>query len=213
MSSVKPLVIAVVSLLVGLGAGWGLSGTEAKRTDIRWSYGDAELVIDLEKDLADDETLLGKIFSREYSAAGAQNWLRQEQNLYHYTDPALAQQLGNLTFDDPAARELRELRDRRQGPWAYQAQEVRIGVPERDYQPQPGHANVCESGIFFRNNIEVFLPNQPERRILLEASGRYSCPEGYRFPDIQLSRDDALRLFGYNNFSKYETAAAVVVQE
>jgi muramoyltetrapeptide carboxypeptidase LdcA involved in peptidoglycan recycling len=72
---------------------------------------------------------------------------------------------------------------------------------------------VCESGIFFRKKIEVFLPDQPDKKITLQASGRYACPNGYKFPDIQLSREDAKKLFGYSDFSKYETAAAVVIQE
>jgi hypothetical protein len=213
MSTTKTITLAVVCLLAGLAIGWGLTGTEAKTTDIRWKYGDAELVIDLEKDMADDETLMGKIFSKQYSAAGATNWLKAEHSLFHFADPALASKLTELDYESPASRELRELRDKRLGPWAYQAQEVKISIPEREFQPFSGYANVCESGIFFRKKIEVFLPDRPDKKITLQASGRYACPDGYKFPDIQLSREDAKKLFGYTDFSKYETAAAVVIQE
>lgn len=213
MSKTKLIFATVAALLVGLAGGFTLSGTEAKSSVISWKYGDAELKIDLEKDLADDETLLGKIFSREYSAAGAASWLKNKHGLYAYNDPDLAGKLVDLDYDDPAARELRDLRERRVGPWAYRSQDVKVGIPIREDQPFTGHANVCEAGIFYRQQIELFLPDRPDRKIILKATGRYSCPEGYGFPDIQLSREDARKLFGYDNFSKYERAAAVVVQE
>jgi hypothetical protein len=213
MSTTKTIMLAVVCLLSGLAAGWSLSGTEAKTTDIRWKYGSAELVINLEKDMADNETLMGKIFSKEYSAAGATNWLKFEHQLFHFTDPDLVEKLKELSYESPASRELRELRNKRVGPWTYQAQVVKVSIPEREVQPSSGYANVCESGIFFRKKIEVFLPDRPDKKITLQASGRYACPNGYKFPDIQLSREDAKKLFGYSDFSKYETAAAVVIQE
>ena len=213
MSNAKFIFAVVSALVVGVAGGYGLSGTDAKQTAISWKYGDAELVIDLEKDLADDETLLAKIFSRDYAAAGAREWLKGEQGLYRYDDPDLANQIRTLDYDDPASRELRQLRNRRLGPWAYQAQDVKIGIPARPDQPLQGFANVCESGIFLRQRIEVFLPDQPDQRISLVASGRYACPAGFEFPDIQLSREDARKLFGYSDFSKYESAVAVVIQE
>lgn len=213
MSNTKVTIFTVAALLVGLAIGFNLSGTEAKNTLISWKYGDAELKIDLEKDMADDQTLLGKIFSQQFSAAGATGWLKETQGLFPFNDPALAKKLETLGFDDPAARELRSLRNRRVGPWAYQASDVKIGIPSRDVQPFSGYANVCESGIFYRKSVEIFLPDAPDNRITVQASGRYACPEGYNFPDIQLSREDALTLFGYDNFSKYEVAAAVVIQE
>lgn len=213
MSNTKVTIFTVAALLVGLAIGFNVSGTEAKNTLISWKYGDAELKIDLEKDMADDQTLLGKIFSQKFSAAGATGWLKDEQGLFPFNDPALAKKLELLGFDEPAARELRALRNRRAGPWAYQAKDVKIGIPPRDVQPYSGYANVCESGIFYRKSVEIFLPDAPDKRITVQASGRYACPDGYDFPDIQLSREDALTLFGYDNFSKYETAAAVVIQE
>ncbi|MEO0733003.1 MAG: hypothetical protein AAFZ52_09220 [Bacteroidota bacterium] len=215
MSNTTKLILAAVScLLGGIAIGFNLGGDGgAKQTAISWKYGDAELVIDLEKDLADDETLLNKIFSKQFSAAGATDWLKNKQDLYLYSDPDLADKLTELPFEDPASRALRELRLRRKGPWAYQAQDVRIGIPIREDQPFSSYANVCESGIFFRKKVDIFLPDRPDRKITVNATGRYACPEGYDFPDIQLSREDAKKLFGYDDFSKYEEAAAVVIQE
>jgi len=213
MSTTQSVLLAGLCLLIGLAFGWGLTGTEAKSTDIRWKYGEAELVINLEKDMADDETLMSKIFSKDYSAAGAKDWLKNTHDLFHFTDPELAAKLVELDYNSPSAREMRELRNKRKGPWAYQSQEVRVSIPTREYQPFSGYANVCESGIFYRKKIEVFLPDHPDQRITLQANRPYACPEGYTFPDIQLSREDAKKLFGYDNFGKYETAAAVVIQE
>ena len=213
MSTAKVILIAGVCLLLGLAAGWGLTGTDAKRTDIRWKYGNSELVIDLEKDLASDEVLLAKIFSTDYSAAGARDWLKGQAQVYDYKDPAIAEPLATVEYDEPVSRSLRDLRNRRVGPWSYQIQEVNVGIPGAEFQPRLGHANVCESGIFRNRTIEVFLPDQPERRIKLEATGRYSCPEGYKFPDLQLNALDAEELFGFRNFSKLEPAAAIVVGE
>jgi len=216
MSNTTKLILAAgTCLLIGLAIGFNLGGdgSAMKKTAVSWKYGDSELVIDLDKDLADDKTLLNKIFSEEYSAAGAVSWLKRVRNLFSPDDPTLAEKLAELDYDSPAARELRELKNRRKGPWAYQTQEVRIGIPDREYQPFSNYANVCESGIFYRHKIEVFLPDQPDKKITLNATGRYACPEGYDFPDIQLSLEDAKKLFGYDNFSKYEIAAAVVIQE
>ncbi len=213
MSTPKSIILAVVCLLGGLAIGFNLSEGDARTTYIRWKYGNSELVIDLDKDMADDETLLGKIFSTDFSASGAEAWLKTQRQLYRFDDPALATLIGGLEYDAPAAREYRSLKDRRIGPWAYQTQEVRVGIPARNYQPSAGNANVCESGIFYRHKIEVFLPSRPDHKVVLNASGRYACPQNYEFPDIQLSHEDAKYLFGYDNFSKYETAAAIVIQE
>lgn len=213
MSTTKVIILAVSCLLVGLAIGFNLGEGPAKQTAISWKYGDAELVIDLEKDMADDETLLAKIFSKPFSTAGAVDWLKKTHSLFQFNDPELAKKLEELTFEDPASRELRALRNRREGPWAHQTQEVRIGIPDRVDQPFSGYANVCRSGIFFNKTIGVFLPDTPDKMLVLKANKPYTCPKGYKFPDVQLCTDDAVKLYGHDAFDQYQTAAAVVLME
>lgn len=214
MDWTKGTILAVACLLGGIAIGFNIGGDDGlKNTDIRWKYGDSELVIDLEKDLADDKTMLGKIFSENYSRAGAVDWLKTEQSLFTATDPDLADAFEAIEFEAPLAERLRNLRNSRKGPWSYQVQEVKIGIPDINDQPFNGYANVCESGIFRGEKVELFLIDRPDKRITVNATGRYSCPEGYNFPDVQLSSYDAKKLFGYNNFSKYERAGAVVIHD
>ena len=212
MNTTKSVILGVSCLLAGLAIGWNLTRQGVKTTDIRWKYGEAELVIDLEQDLASDETLLQKMFSRPFSAAGAEGWLREERDLYRADDPALVQQLDTVDYNAPVSTALRDLRNRRRGPWSYRTQEVNVGIPGGG-NPRRGYANVCESGIFRNQTIELFLPDDPARKITVLATGRYRCPENYAFPDVQLNPADARELFGYGNFSKTERAAAIVVGE
>ena len=209
------VVVAVSCLLGGIAIGFFLGGEDSAmtNTEISWKYGDAELVLDLDKDLASDETLLQKIFSEPFSEAGAEQWLKNEQGLFHPGDTDLAAEFAEIDYDAPISRELRDLRNRRVGPWSYRTQQVRIGIPDQAHQPFRGNANVCESGIFRNQRVELFLPDHPERRIVVTGSGRYHCPEGYQFPDIQLNAKDAEKLFGYSLFNKYEEAAAIVVTD
>ena len=218
MNATKTIIAVVVALLLGFAAGWGLTGTDAKATNISWSYGDSELVIDLEKDLASDETLLGKIFSTPYSTAGAENWLKTNQSLFHYDDPDLATRLADLEYNSVSARELRELRRRRVGPFAHQYQEVVLSFPGPEYTRE-GKANACSNGIFYRKKVEIFLEDDPDRRVTVDALDPYTCTGNttrangtIRRSDLQVSYEDAYKLFGDERLEKYMKAVAVVVE-
>lgn len=217
MTTTQSIIAVGVALLVGFAGGWALTGTDAKTSNISWKYGDSELVIDLEKDLATDETLLEKIFSTPYSSAGAENWLKTTQSLFPYDDPDLATRLADLDYDSVSARELRELRRKRVGPFAHQYQEVVLSFPGPEYT-RLGKANACSNGIFYRKKVEIFLEDNPDRRITVEVLDPFTCTGRTTLSngrtvrsDIQISYADAHRLFGDEPLEKYMRAVAVVV--
>ncbi|PHI20453.1 hypothetical protein CEQ90_08305 [Lewinellaceae bacterium SD302] len=205
--------VCVACLAAGIALGFNWQQGNARQTLIKWKYGDAELEIDLDQDLADDETLLSKIFSRNFSEAGALNWLKKEENVYHFQDQDLTDEFAELDYESDMARELRELRNRRIGPWSYQSDTIKIGIPTLADQPPSGHCNVCQSKKYRGKTLKLFDLFNPEREITVEASGRFECPPNRQVPDIQLSAADAERLLGFSSFNKYEYALALIVSD
>lgn len=199
-----------VSLLIGLAIGWALLDSGTKSTDITWKFGENELKIDLKQDLKDVTTLLEKIFSKKFSKDGTLPWLKENQDLYLTTDVDILKKISALEFDGFVAKGLREISFEREGPWAYQIDTIRIGIPPKEYQPKRGFANVCENAKYFGERIKVFRLDLSES-IILNATGKYECPKQLKFPDIQLSHADAERLLGTKNFSKYENGMALVL--
>lgn len=213
MKTVGIIFACVACLAAGIALGFNWQKGNARQTLIKWKYGDAELEIDLDQDLADDETLLGKIFSRDFSEAGALSWLKQEKKVYHFLDRALTTEFAKLDYDSDMADELRELRTRRLGPWSYQSDTVKIGIPDFVDQPGSGYCNVCQSKKYRGKTLKLFDLHDPEREITVEASGRYECPPNREAPDVQLNAADAERLLGFRNFNKYEYALALIVSD
>ena len=122
------------------------------------------------------------------------------------TSPNICRELDE---NDIVSSRLRELSISRKGPWSYQWDTVLISIPAKEFQPRPGFANVCESGKFLRNDLEVYNIDQTHS-IKVTATGKYACPEGLKHPDIQLNVEDAIKLLGSSNFSKYETGIALI---
>lgn len=203
----------VACLAIGIALGFNWQQGNARQTLIKWKYGDAELEIDLDQDMANDETLLGKIFSRPFSEAGALSWLKQEKSVYSSDDTDLVDQFTELKYDSDMARELRELRNRRRGPWSYQSDTVRIGIPAYDAQPVSGQCHVCQNKKYRGKTLKLFDTFNPSQEITVVASGHYECPPNLQVPDLQLSAADAERLLGFRNFNKYEYAIALIVND
>jgi len=208
----KYIIAGITGLVIGITIGWALLQSGTKQTDIKWKFGNNELNINLDQDLVDAPTFLKKIFSQNFSKDGATSWLKNNQQLYHYTDPEIVNEFESLEFDILVSEELRKLSRFRKGPWAYQFDTVRIGIPDSIYQPKSGFANVCESGKFLRQNIKIFNMDQ-SRSIEVTATGKYECPDGFKYPDIQLNAKDAFRLLGSQNFSKYEQGIALIISD
>jgi len=203
----------VACLLVGLAIGFNLQKGDARQTAIKWKYGDAELEIDLEKDMADDQTLLSKIFSESFSAAGAKDWLKKEQELFYFLDRGLVDKFAQLEYDADMSEYLRDLRISREGPWAYQSDTILLSIPSQDYQPARGHCNVCQSKKYWGKTVKLFDLKDSERETDLIASGRYPCPPNVRVPDFQLNRYDAQKLLGFGSLQKYESALALIISD
>jgi len=204
------LVCLSLGFAIGVLIGWNLERSGTKRSNIKWKFGENELEIDLEQDLLNAPTMLGKIFSEEFSKNGAIGWLKNSYKLFHYTDPDLVNEFQRLDSEELVSVKLRDLSQRRKGPWSYALDTVLISIPAKEYQPEEGFANVCESGRFLRNKVQVFNLDQ-NNSITLFASGKYACPDGLKHSDIQLNARDAKKLLGSKNFSKYEKGIALIL--
>ena len=213
MDKSKIVMIAVCLSLgfsVGMLVGWNLERSGTKRSNIKWKFGENELEIDLEQDMLDASTFLGKIFSEDFSKDGAVGWLKKTRKIFHYTDPDLVDELSKLEVEHLLSVKLRSLSQGRKGPWSYQFDTVYVSIPAKGYQPKEGLANVCESGKFLRNKVQLYNLDQ-NRSITIFASGKYACPEGLKHSDIQLNAKDAKALLGSKNFSKYERGIALIL--
>lgn len=202
-------VACVSCLLIGLAIGFNLSKGNMRQTAISWKYGDAELVIDLDQDLADDESLLNKMFSQRFSTAGVVDWLKTTKRIYPFEDEGLINEFEDIEYDSRMAKNLRELSLLRKGPWAYQSDTISIGIPENP--PSKGTCYVCADGKYRGKTIKLFDVDDPRQEITVVAVGQYGCPENLRAPDIQLRKSDAIKLLGYSSFNTYENAIALIV--
>lgn len=206
----KYLVIAISGLSIGFFMGWLLLGLGAKKGAIEWEYGNSKLKIDVEKDLEGPDVLLKKIFSAPFSKDGALGWLKKEHKVFSIGDMDITEEIQKLNIENPLSRRLREISEKRKGPWAYQIAEVSIGIPPHKLQPDKGYANVCESGDYLRQKVELTNPKS-DKRINVVATGKYSCPPDYEYPDMQLNADDAKELFGGVVFDKTQKAKALIL--
>ena len=192
-----------------------MSGIGAKTATIEWEYEGNKLIIDLEKDLEDANVLLAKIFSEPFSKAGAVDWLKRIQGIYPIIDSEVSfvdSAILDLSFDGAAAKRLREVSERRMGPFAYQVDTVQVGFPTGASAPRVEEANVCDSGKYRRQTIRL-INMVDGSSIDVRASSIYACPPQLMYPDIQLNHDDAKRLFGDTVFQKYEQAIALIITE
>jgi hypothetical protein len=206
------IIFACVGCLVGgLAVGFNLQKGTARQTFIKWSYGNAALEIDLDQDLANDSTLLKKIFSTKFSKAGATDWLKGEEKIFHFLDTDLTNEFASLEYESEMAEKLRNLRVSRTGPWDYQQDTIRMGILGAD--ARPGYCNVCQSKKYRGKTLKLFDLRDNGRSIILEASGRYECLPGLQVPDLQLSPVDAEKLLGFGSFNKYEYALALIVSD
>ena len=110
----------------------------------------------------------------------------------------------------PVAERLRDLAEKRKIPFHYVGVEVRIGTPSGESQPMPGRANACRNSEFRDRLIELTNPNR-NITIQVRATGSYKCTGFTNYADIQISAEDARKLFGRPT-SKFEEAVAVVLE-
>jgi len=221
-----PLVIAAAILVAGALL-WKVLPRNAAHTTLHWNFGNQRLDLDVQKDMSDPQALIQKVMSQQYSKAGTLQLLSKD-GIYSITDPAIIQALQALCPDqraaggsllqqqkhfqacnsNPIVKQLRDLASQHQAPFQYFGVAVEIGTPA-DTQPNPGQANVCENGGFLGHQIEIDTLDG-QRNIDVKATGSYTCTGYSIVPDIQLSTQDALRLFGRPT-RKLEKALAVLM--
>lgn len=203
---------AIACLAIGTAIGWNLSKGGAKQSHINLKFGNNQLEVKLDQAEIDAESFLGNMFEKDFSKSGVVNWLKSNQKIFHFEDPLLVDEIKNLSPDHIVSEHLFKLSTQKQGPWSYQIDTVRISIPEKKYQPRKGTVNVCENGKYRGRQLKIYNMDQ-SFSLDVHATGKYACPPNYTFPDLQLHAKDAASILGYSNFSKYEEAIVLIVQE
>ncbi len=181
-----------------------------------------------EREALDYDALMTKLFSKDFSRSGVLGWLRDKHHLYSLETTELAEGLSTRLCDPipaeplenrlakaeecaskPAAAALRRLSLERTVPFHYVGVRVQAGIQaESRHRPGSGRVNVCRTGRFVAQRLQVIDPIT-NRVIEVQAAGTYECTVG-KFPEIQLDPDDAARLFG-RPAGQFEAVIAVVI--
>ena len=226
-SKLKKPGLHLVSFLLGFSVChvWRTQISDPTRQAVEVTFpGGAAVKIDSSKPAISHDKVLNDIFADRFTREGLMGWLA-EKNIFLFTDPRLADALNNslcepipaepvdqriraaqTCADQAVAKSLRDLVEAKKVPFHYVGRLVRVGFPA-DSQPKDGYANVCEERELRSTKFE--LTNlQTEKRIEVQASGRYACTGFTRVPDVQLNFADARKLFP-TPLDKYEEAIAV----
>jgi hypothetical protein len=213
-NGVMMFLVGITGLIIGgVVVGFYTDGSGTNNTEIKWNILGQELTLNMEKDLTNYSVMLDKLFSEEFAANGAKAWLKSHQHLYHFTDPDLSEKMEFLKYDDLISEQLREISRKRIGPWEYQQDTIEIGIPAEADQPREGSANVCENGDYCNKTIKVMNYLDETKYIIVTATGKYACPRGSRWANIQLNAKDAEKLLGTTNFSKYERGIVLILND
>ena len=173
------------------------------------------------------EALLEPTYNNDCARAGLVQWLASKQT-FRGSDAKLVNVIVNTvgqpsSEDDreaslgidrecsekPAVAELRRRADTRRSPFHFVGAKVRVvGVP--DERPPRGRADACRDGEFWRRTVRLTYPGDSQRLIQVEFTGHYPCTDPTA-PDIQLTEEDAISLFG-GPTRQFEEAVAAVVE-
>ena len=207
-----------------MGIIWfAMSGGSSRQLKV--SIGDATLEMQADDMEIKHEDLLDLTYEDSFARGGLMDWLASKQ-IFEATDPKLVEAIATkvcapIPEDDWAARlrlgrdcaskpvvaELRRRADRRRVPFQYIGDIVTIGVP--DTRPPQGRAYACRDGVFWRRTVRLTNLNDSQRFVSVDVVGHYPCTDPTA-PQIQLSEEDAVSLFG-GPTRKIEQAEAIVV--
>ena len=226
----KSLVLYVIIALVGFGAGWvicSMTSDSSRRTMELTFPGVAGLKIDISQPEIAHDKLLKDIFAQQFSRDGLMGWLA-DKDIFVFKDERLVEALNKRLCDIipehpldrkikaaqdcaelPVSTSLRQLADQKRVPFHYVGIAVNVGVPEREDQPQIRQASVCANSALHGERVELTNP-RTGNRIDVQATGRYTCTGFTTYPDIQLTFEDARKLFS-EPLGKYQEAVAVVL--
>lgn len=182
-----------------------------------------KIKFDAKKDLKDHGAMLTKIFETDFSNSAAKVWLNKYQKMFSLSDndefTANLQELCDDHADDrclgnPNVKRLRNLSDNNQPPFHHVFDEVKVGVQdEKRHRPSNGHANACANGPYENKYIVLLNPKKEKiKDAKFYVSGRYRCVKGgsKTYPDLQLNKDDAVRLFERVINTTVEAEAAIL---
>jgi hypothetical protein len=187
--------------------------------------------LNVEGESIDYEKILNAMFASEFLKGAASTWLATKQNLYPIDSDtlvtAIATKLCEPIPDEPLAQRLakgrecankgvvsrlRALAFKRQPPFHYVGVDAQLGIPAHGAnRPPRGRANVCRDGDFFGRKLQVANPRSGAF-VEVEALGSYVCTPAVRFPDVQLSPEDARVLFGSISLNKFELVTVVPIE-
>ena len=220
-------IAAGLGLAVGFLICWGWQGMSSQTVAISFPGG-FSLDLQAEGNQMSHVAVLEQMYAEEFSRAGLEDWL-EEKSIYQISNRAVASALPSLceemSAQDPlqerlrkqqacaeidVIRDLRALARNRDVPFHYVGQEIRIGVPTEDDQPDPGRASACSEGEWHGQDIELTNPLN-EQQITILSSGSYRCTGVLGTADLQLNVGDAIGLFD-GALDKYEVAVAVIIE-
>ena len=197
----------------------------ADSSTLKVTVGEATLEMQADNMEIKHEALLDSMYTNDFTRGGLMGWLEGRQ-IYSAADPALVEAIATevcepIPEDDREARlrlgrdcaskevvaELRRRADRREIPFHYTADIVRIGVP--DDRPAQGRAYACRNGVFWGRTVQLSRLNDSRRSVRVEVTGHYPCVDPTA-PDLHLSEEDAVSLVG-GPTQEIERALAIVV--
>ena len=192
---------------------------------LKVSIGEATLEMQADDMEIKHEELLDLTYTDSFARGGLMVWLASKQ-IFEAADPELVEaiatkvcapipeddwearlRLGRDCAGKPVVAELRRRADRRRTPFHYIGDIVTIGVP--DTRPPQGGAYACRDGVFWRRSVRLTNLNDNQRFVEVEVTGHYPCTDPTA-PQIQLSEEDAVSLFG-GPTRKIEQAEAIVL--
>lgn len=208
-----------------MGIIWFAMSADSSRL-LKVSIGEATLEMQADNMEIQHEELLDLTYEDRFARGGLMAWLVSKQ-IFEAADPELVEaiatkvcepvpedddweerlRLGRDCASRPVVAELRRRADRRRTPFHYIGDIVTIGVP--DNRPPQGRAYACRDGVFWRRTVRLTNLNDNQRSVSVEVTGHYPCTDPTA-PQIQLSEEDAISLFG-GPTRKIERAEAIVV--
>lgn len=226
------VVVCIVSALAGAVLLWAVAKYFPQAEEVKIDFGkDGAVGLSIKNGKTDYEAVLTSMFSKPFARAGALDWLKREQGLYHIEDRGLTRKLSEMlperlpdgkeeTLEARSERldqlirkyvvigDLRENADASKPPFQPVGRRVQIGVPEKGgEQPRQYYAYVPFNSNLAGKRIEVLNPANNQSLVLL---GRAAIEVSDTVNvDVQLNELQATRLFSRVPHSKIKALVFV----
>jgi len=211
MGQIKYMIfVGLACLCLGIGIGWFMQRNGYKIGELTINSGQNKIALKVEQEKVEHAVLMKSLFSSDWTVDAAKGWLKRNQDMFHFRDVTLSDKIKMLDTKDDISKNLRELSRQKLGPWAYDIDTIKIGYPEN--APRGGRAYGCENKKYYRQKVKLISLNG-KNEVVVEVTGKYQCPDGLHFPDLQISRSDKEKLFGKTPFSETETVMALILND